>query len=85
MSEKIIEPSKKAVTVAEYQRIMGLSYETVMNLIKTNQVKFIKLPRGGYKIFLPSDDPDVTELNKRLERIESKFDRVLALFNMAAV
>ena len=86
MSEQIIKSdSNKPVSVDRYRKITGLSCEAVNHLIQTNQVKFIELPGGGYKIYPPTDDPDIVELNKRLERIENKFDRVLTLFNMVPV
>ena len=41
---------KRFVSIAEYQRITGLSYSTVKNMIKNNQCSYIQTEAGHYKI-----------------------------------
>ena len=55
MNETIIPRDKRFVTVAAYQRMTGLSYKTVMNMIKTDQVRYITTDGGNYKIDTQSD------------------------------
>ena len=42
--------SKRFVTIAEYQRITGLSYKTVKNALDTGQLKGIKTEAGHWKV-----------------------------------
>ena len=52
--------NKRFVNVAEYQRISGLSYQTVMHMIRTNQINYITTESGKFKIDMLND---VNKLN----------------------
>ena len=71
MNETAIKKSKRFVTVAEYQRQAGLSYATVMNMIKTGQVKYITTERGNYKIDTQAvGSPENNEIYNEVKEIK---------------
>ena len=84
MSEKVIEASRKYVSVNKFREITGLSREDILKLIKENRIEFVETDVGHYKVRLPPESPEVAELNKTFARIEYKLDRVLRLFSMLA-
>ncbi|MCL2498937.1 MAG: hypothetical protein FWE90_01215 [Defluviitaleaceae bacterium] len=45
-----MQKQKRFIPVSEYQRVSGLSYKTVMNMIRTNQVPHIVTESGQYRI-----------------------------------
>ena len=69
--ENIAPSQKRFVPVAEYQRISGLSYATVMHMIKTKQINAIQTEGGHYKIdTLNSGNMDTGVIIKRLDEYE---------------
>ena len=62
------EQSKQFVTLAEYQRISGLSYATVNHLCKSGQLKTITTESGLRRIDMQSGEScDNLALVKRLD------------------
>ena len=63
--------SKRFVTIAEYQRISGLSYPTVKNALETGQLKGVKTEAGHWKIDThESGSTDTSVIVKRLDESE---------------
>ena len=48
--EKIIDSPKRYVSVAEYQRMSGLSYPTVKKAIASGELKAFTTEAGHYRI-----------------------------------
>ena len=71
MQETIVNKNKRFVPVAEYQRISGLSYQTVMHMIRTKQISAIQTEGGHYKIDTQdTGDTDAAAIVRRLDGLE---------------
>jgi hypothetical protein len=55
MNRQNVQNEKRYITVAAFQRMNGLSYKTVMHMIKTGQVRYISTSGGNYKIDMQSN------------------------------
>lgn len=66
-------PKEEYITVKEYMKRFKLGYESVMNMIKTNQVDHIETSGGKYRIRVGGDtvSREVYEDEKR-RRIEAE-------------
>lgn len=66
-------PKEEYITVKEYMTRFKLGYESVMNMIKTNQIDHIKTSGGKYRIRVGGDtvSREVYEKEKR-RRIEAE-------------
>ena len=54
---------KRFVAIAEYQRITGLSYQTVKNALETGQLRGVRTEAGHWKIDTQADgNPDISAL-----------------------
>ncbi|MDR1892033.1 MAG: hypothetical protein LBQ48_03370 [Oscillospiraceae bacterium] len=63
--------SKRFVTIAEYQRLSGLSYPTVKNALETGQLKGVKTEAGHWKIDTQdAGNTDTSVIVKRLDEAE---------------
>ena len=63
--------SKRFVTIAEYQRISGLSYPTVKNALETGQLKGVKTEAGHWKIDTQdAGSAETAVIVKRLDEAE---------------
>jgi predicted site-specific integrase-resolvase len=59
---------KRFVTIAEYQRRTGLSYQTVKNAAETGQIKAIQTEAGNWKIDVSGEgNRDTTAIIERLD------------------
>jgi hypothetical protein len=69
LKEKVIEKSKRFVTIAKYQEISGLSYATVSHLMNSGQLPYITTESGLRRVDTGAT-PDRAELIERLDRTE---------------
>lgn len=84
MNEQIMRKDKRFVTVAAYQRISGLSYQTVMHMVKTGQIRHIKTEGGHYKIDTYTDDNnDIAILTKAINETQQLVKALCKQFNTA--
>ena len=66
-----MEQNKRFVTIAEYQRITGLSYQTVKNALDTGQLKGVRTEAGHWKVdTTDAGNKDATAIMERLDRQE---------------
>ena len=67
--------TKRFVTLAEYQRMTGLSYPTVKNALETGELRGIRTEAGYWKIDVEVDgNTDVSILARRLDGVEGMLE-----------
>ena len=71
MTETIIPKSKRFVTITEYQRISGLSYEAVKHMLKSGQLAYITTNSGLKRIDTQSNTVNAETLTKRIDTLEA--------------
>ena len=82
MNKNLPHSSTRFVTVSAYQRISGLSYKTIMHMIKTNQITYIKTESGQYRIdtHSTSNNPN-KELLDNINEIQRHVKALCTQFN----
>jgi len=71
--------NKRFATIAEYQRITGLSYPTIKNAAETGKIKAIQTEAGHWKIDTLADmNMDTASLMERLEGQEKMLKTLCA-------
>ena len=75
--------AKRFVTVAEYQRMHGLGYATVMHMIKTGQVKAIETESGKYRVDTQSDYDGLKGLIDKTDETQRILKALCKQFNTA--
>ena len=75
---------KRFVPVSEYQRTTGLSYKTVMHMLRTGQIKHIVTESGQYRI----DTHETTaqgnsDMKNMLEETQRQVQALCKQFNVA--
>ncbi|MCL2215940.1 MAG: hypothetical protein FWB91_02845 [Defluviitaleaceae bacterium] len=74
---------KRFIPVSEYQRISGLSYKTVMHMIKTGQLPHIETESGQYRIDMQSGDIGSTFIVDKLNETQTMVKALCRQFNTA--
>ena len=72
--EKIIDAPKRYVTMAEYQRMSGLSYPTVKKALESGAIKGVKTECGHWRVDTQAGSSDYSQVLERLDRQEQKLD-----------
>ena len=71
---RAVDNPKRYVSVAEYQRMTGLSYPTVKKAITSGELKAVKTEAGHYRIDMQAENADYSAILERLDRQEQKLD-----------
>ena len=74
---------KRFVPVSEYQRISGLSYKTVMYMIRTGQLKSIETEGNQYRIDMQADNSDTNSIMDKLNETQRLVKAVCRQLNTA--
>ena len=74
---------KRFVPVSEYQRISGLSYKTVMHLLRTGQLPHIETESGQCRIDTQVSNHGNAELKTLLEETQRQVKALCKQFNVA--
>ena len=80
---KTIDDTRRFVPVAEYQRITGLSYKTIMHMIKTSQLRHIKTEGGHYRIDTQHNSIETTILLDKLNEMQKQVTALCKQLNTA--
>jgi len=84
MTEKILPKDKRFVSIRQYQRISGLSYDLIKFALDTNQLKSIKSECGHYKIDTQAElGADISILMDKLNEMDRKISALTRQFNTA--
>ncbi|MCL2202783.1 MAG: hypothetical protein FWB88_02415 [Defluviitaleaceae bacterium] len=73
---------KRFIPVNEYQRISGLSYKTVMHMIKSGQLPHIETESGHCRIDTQSSGQQNTELKNMVEETHRQVKALCKQFNV---
>ncbi|MCL2204899.1 MAG: hypothetical protein FWB88_13300 [Defluviitaleaceae bacterium] len=74
---------KRYIPVSEYQRISGLSNKTVMYMIRTGQIPYIKTESGHCRIDTQPVGQDTAEMKKTVEESHQLVKALCKQFNVA--
>ena len=74
---------KRFVTVTEYQRISGLSYKTVMHMIRTGQLPHIKTESGQCRVDTQPNGQNATILAEKMDDVQKCLKALCKQFNTA--
>ena len=84
MREQIIPKEKRYVSIKAYERQTGLSYQTIMHMVKSEQVKYIRTESGNYKIDTrPDYNADINLLTNKITELQKQVTALTRLFNIA--
>ena len=81
--EKINDSPKRYVSVAEYQRISGLSYPTVKKAIASGALKTVKTEAGHDRILLQAENSDYSAVLDELKQQKEMLKTLLGVFGKA--
>jgi len=77
-----VNGSKRYVTIAEYQRISGLSYPTIKSALERGELKGIRTESGHWKIDTVADtNPETAAILERLDKTEKMLTALCKQFN----
>ena len=82
--KKIIDNQKRYVSVAEYQRLSGLSYPTVRRAIASGELKAVTTEAGHYRIDTQGQQTDYSVIIERLDRQEQLIKALSSHFGVKA-
>jgi len=77
------ERRQRFVPVAEYQRISGLGYKTIMHMVRTNQVTHITTESGQTRIDTQGNAAEVFALVKEINELKQHVFALCKQFNTA--
>jgi len=84
MSEQVLPKDKRFVSIRQYQRISGMSYDLIKFALDTNQLKAIKSECGHYKIDTQAEfGADISILMDKLNEMDRKISALTRQFNTA--
>ena len=74
--------NKRFITIAEYQRISGLSYPTIKSALERGELKGIRTESGHWKIDTAAKaNPETTAILERLDKTEKMLTALCKQFN----
>ena len=75
--------NKRFVSLAEYQRMSGLSFPTVKKAISNGEIKAVKTEGGHFRIDTQADkSPETAAIMEKLSGIEKAVQRLCGQFNL---
>ena len=82
--EKTTDSTKRYVSVAEYQRLSGLSYPTIRKAIASGELKAVTTEAGHYRIDTQGQQTDYSAIIERLDKQERLIKALSCHFGVKA-
>jgi predicted site-specific integrase-resolvase len=78
-----VNMKKRFVAVSEYQRLTGLSYKTIMHMIRSGQLPHVETESGQYRIDTQTVSKDAGVTNEKLDEMQKLLKALCKQFNTA--
>jgi len=75
--------NRRYVPVAEFQRISGLSYKTVMHMIRTSQLPHVVTESGQYRVDTQPNGQSNAILAEKIDDMQKYLKALCKQFNTA--